>query len=139
MAKTKARGKNPRQAQRGKKVQREEVICEQCGSTFSRAIVHPYIVKCPDCRGTAKKTGHSRLGCKHCRKLLERADLLEYGMFICSDKNCKHQYWIYGSGWYKSLLGENRVYFNGQYKGSQIWYGDFRRILDANPELPRPD
>lgn len=36
---------------KGSKAPRVQATCEQCGAAFERSAVHPYIVRCPACRG----------------------------------------------------------------------------------------
>ena len=104
---------------KGDKVAREDVRCTECDQWFSRAVVHPYINKCPSCR-KGKPIKRERFEC--CGEVWRHRE----GMYICP--TCRRQWWVLPDGWYRL---DKDIYWKGQYRGSWEQYGDLRRIIDG--------
>jgi len=107
---------------KGSKAPQVEVVCE-CGATFLRAIVHPYIIKCPDCRkkGTTEKKAvikakvelGKHLKCPDCKNMISR--LAKVGMHRCP--RCKDQWWSNDDGWWRRW-NDDDMFYNGEYMGT---------------------
>ena len=128
-----AKSKNPRLAQKGIKVVRETVQCESCRADFERAIVHPYITLCPECRVTKriKRRAYNRfekIGCKECRTIVLEGKLT-CGRFDC--KSCDHSWVRITDGLYKTEYNGDILIIRGdQILGKWHEYGDVRRLAN---------
>ena len=117
---------------KGSHAPREIVKCQKCGADFERAVVHPYIVDCPACRGKIKAVDQDdrefkkRVSCKYCRVLLQSEQTV-LGMKRCP--LCKEMWWCIPAGspmrdgrvvkftiW-KNWLNDE-VFTNGKYLGT---------------------
>lgn len=107
------------QLKKGSHAPRERVTCEQCGSEFERSAVHPYIVKCPTCRGVARaatqeeRTVHKKVRCPLCREMIKRDGGLR--MHVCP--RCKDQWWSLPGGWWRDWITDD-VFLAGKLMGS---------------------
>ena len=98
---------------------RETVKCTKCGSSFDRAVVHPYIITCPTCRGkqkdgtVAEKIVRKKVRCPDCRTMINQDGGL--GMHLC--KRCRNQWWsMPGRVWRDWVTDE--MFASGIYVGS---------------------
>jgi Zn finger protein HypA/HybF involved in hydrogenase expression len=130
-----AKSKNPRLVRKGTKVTRETVQCEKCGTDFERAIVHPYIKTCPECRGAKRavrkaKNRFERFGCKHCREMVT-ANEVHAGRHDCP--KC-YQAWIKitDNVWKTEYNGELYIIRDTVVLGKWQKYGDVRRLIDES-------
>lgn len=128
-----AKSKNPRLVRKGTKVTRETVQCESCGADFERAIVHPYITLCPECRGTKRMKRKARnqfgkIGCKECQTAILEGKL-PCGRFDC--KSCYHSWIRITDDLYKTEYNGDILVIRGdQILGKWHGYGDIRRLAN---------
>jgi|GEM_PF-4519702 len=86
--------------------------CKTCGKWFDRAIVHPYLIECPECRkghpiihfSKEERIFNNKVKCPECRKLLASIDHKRIGMMTCS--KCKKLWWIF-DGWFRDWINDD--------------------------------
>ena len=127
------------QIKKGMKVQRETVVCERCKSEFERAVVHPYIKTCKDCRG-AKKKAFSKIGCVECRRDIATATYngrpMNRGVYSCG--KCEH-HWIHiGDGWFKTSKNGLKYLFYKEFCIAKYESSDEVRRLINESEYSNP-
>lgn len=110
---------------KGSHAPKVRATCEQCGHEFERSAVHPYIVKCPDCRGGVRaarkvvEAAHKRVRCKACRELISQP--LPLGPHTCvrygKGGGCEVEWWSVGGGWVRNTATDD-VFRLGEFMGS---------------------
>jgi Zn finger protein HypA/HybF involved in hydrogenase expression len=113
---------------KGSHAPRVTATCEKCGSSFERSAVHPYIVTCPECRGTARRGAAAereasrRVRCPDCRRLIAADGGL--GMRRCP--RCREQWWSMPHGVWRNWSSDE-VFALGRYAGT-VREEDFRAV-----------
>lgn len=104
---------------KGSRVPKVKAVCSDCGSSFERSAVHPYIITCPECRAKSKKnkkdTAKSNKHCKcsFCKEIIKSTRSL--GMHQCS--KCKDQWWTNGDGKWRRW-NDDAVFVGGIFVGT---------------------
>lgn len=115
---------------KGSKAPRVTATCEACGSSFERSAVHPYIVRCPGCRGRVRAEAaeerkvRRRVRCPHCRDMIAGDGGL--GMHRCP--RCRDQWWSMPGGVWREWTSDD-VFAAGRYVGTLREEG-FRAVYE---------
>ena len=104
---------------KGSKAPRVKAVCTKCGVEFERSAVHPYIVDCPDCRGSIRsgtiqeREFKKRVKCPSCREMIAKDGGL--GMRQC--RRCGNQWWSMPGVFWRNWLTDE-TFKDGKYVGT---------------------